>query len=135
MTRLMEIYDAYVKKAVQVRKKASPFAGFFGLGDDPRKHACHEMFYEAVEEWANGFDTSDPDRTLEAVRYIFQAPEAYKDNKDVYWFMYAAHGLTQPLLPGLRPEDRAALAQWYNQTYPKRLRFPVQNQVYKCLQK
>ena len=134
MKQLVEIYEGYLEKAAQVRAKASPFAGIFGMGDDPRKHPCHENFYETVEQWSQNFDAGDPDETLAAVRYILEAAKEHEKQKDVYWFLYAAHGLTMPLIPALRPADREELAAWYNQTYPKRVRFPVQNQVYRCLQ-
>ena len=134
MTRLLEIYQNYLEKAVKVRKKASLFAGIFGMGDDPRKHPCHEAFYEAVEEWAEAFDPTDPVETLKAVQYIFQAPLAHEDNQDVYWFLFAAHTLTMPLIPALDSQDRQALAEWYKKAYPKRVRFPAQEQVLKCLE-
>ena len=133
MTQLTKIYQDYLAKAEKVRKKASPLAGIFGLGDDPRKHPCHEEFYEAVEEWVSGYTPSDPEEVLEVVKYILQAPAAHENNRDVYWFLYAAQALTMPLIPKLNPADRQALAAWYDQTYPKRVRFPAQNQVLKCL--
>ena len=133
MTQLMEIYQDYLTKAVKIRKKASPFAGIFGMGDDPRKHPCHEEFYEAVETWVKDFSPSDPAETFKVVEYILQAAVAHENNRDVYWFLYAAHALTMPLIPALNPEDRQTLAEWYNQTYPRRVRFPVQNQVLKAL--
>ena len=134
MKQLTDIYEAYIEKAKAVRKKASPFAGIFGMGDDPRKHACHEEFYEQVEQWSQNFDTSDPDVTLQAVKYIFETSNAHEGNRDVYWFLFAAHALTLPLIPALRPADRQELAVWYDKTYPRRVRFPVQKQVLKCLQ-
>ena len=135
MTQLIEIYEKYLQKAVQVRSKASPFAGIFGLGDDPRKHPCHEMFYEHVQDWVREFEASQPDgvATLEAVRYILEAPLAHEDNQDVYWFLYAAHGLTLELIPRLSNADCRALFEWYDSRFPKRNRFPVQQQVWKLL--
>ena len=135
MNQLLEIYKDYLEKAANARKKAPLFAGIFGMGEDPRKHPCHEAFYEAVEEWVQKFDTSDPDQILKVVEYIFQKPLEYEDHPDVYWFLFAAHTLTMPLIPKLRPQDRMALAEWYHQTYPKRVRFPAQNQVLGCLKK
>ena len=133
MTQLIAIYEDYLEKAAQARKKASPFAGIFGMGDDPRKHPCHELFYEAVEQWVKECDSADPDKILEAVRYILSASVDHDQNEDVYWFLYAAHSLTMPLIPNLRSADREKLAAWYDCTYPKRMRFPAQNQVYRCL--
>lgn len=137
MDRLKTIYDTYIEKAVAVRRKASPMAGIFGLGDDPRKHPCHEDFYEAVAQWVQEFEAARPDPavSLAAVRYILEAPLAHEDNKDVYWFMYAAHGLTLNLIPRLTGEDCRVLFDWYDASFPKRNRFPVQQQVWKLLKK
>ena len=135
MTQLTDIYENYIQKAAQVRSKASPFAGIFGLGDDPRKHPCHEMFYEAVQDWVKDFEGSQPGSAaaLEAVRHILEAPLHHTDNKDAYWFLYAAHGLTVNLIPMLSREDCADLFRWYDASFPKRTRFPVQQQVWKLL--
>ena len=135
MTQLTEIYEKYLQKAAQVRSKASPFAGIFGLGDDPRKHPCHEMFYETLQDWVKEFQESQPDgaENLKVVRYILEAPLSHEDNKDVYWFLYAAHGLTLELIPRLAAADCKALFQWYDKSFPKRNRFPVQQQVWKLL--
>lgn len=136
MTELMEIYESYCKKAADVRRKASPVAGFFGMGDDPRKHYCHEAFYDAVGEWVAEFAASCPDpvRTVAAVKWILQAPADHR-HEDVYWYMYAAHGLIRPLIPLLSEGDCKALAAWYDETFRKKERLPVQQEVYKMLKK
>lgn len=137
MTGLIEIYNAYYEKAAEVRRKAPPLAGLWGFGDDPRKDACHEVFYEAVESWVKEFLSTqpNPDQTLAVVKHILGEALAHENNKDVYWYLYAAHGLTMELIPCLRTEDCAELFRWYNASYPKRARFPVQEQVWKLLKK
>lgn len=136
MTELMQIYNTYYEKAADVRSKASPLAGIWGMGDDPRKDHCHDAFYEAVQDWVGRFALSAPapDAVLEAVKWILAAALAHK-NEDVYWYLYAAHGLTLPLIPRLDPGDCKALFQWYDASYPKRDRLPVQRQVWKALKK
>lgn len=134
MTELREIYAAYYKKAAEVRSKASPLAGIWGMGDDPRKDHCHDAFYEAVQDWVERFADPDPAAVSEAVRFILGAALAHK-NEDVYWYLYAAHGLILPLIPRLRPADCEALFGWYDASYPKRDRLPVQQQVWKALKK
>ena len=135
MTGLIEIYSAYYEKAAEVRKKALPFAGLWGFGDDPRKHPCHDAFYEAAEAWVKEFLAAepDPDRTLAVVKHILGEALAHENNKDVYWYLYAAHGLTMELIPRLRTEDCGELFRWYDASYPRRVRFPVQQQVWKLL--
>lgn len=134
MNELKEIYTRYYEKAAKVRKKAPPLAGIWGMGNDPRNDACHEDFYEAVEAWVSRFDTSDPAAVLEAVQWILSAALDHRD-EDVYWYLYAAHGLTMPLIPRLAPADCNSLFDWYDASYPKRVRLPVQQQVWKALKK
>lgn len=134
MKELVEIYDAYYQKAADVRRKASPLAGIWGMGDDPRKDHCHEAFYEAVQNWVEKFADPDPGAVLEAVKWILSAALDHQ-GQDVYWYLYAAHGLTLPLIPRLHPADCKALFQWYDASYPKRDRLPVQQQVWKLLKK
>lgn len=135
MNELKELYARYYEKAAKVRKKAPPFAGLWGFGDDPRKHPCHEAFYEAVEAWVKDFLAAQPDaaQTLAAVKYILGEALAHEDHKDVYWFLYAAHGLTLDLIPRLEQADCRELFVWYDASYPRRVRFPVQQQVWKLL--
>lgn len=137
MTGLIEIYEAYYEKAAEVRRKAPPLAGLWGLGDDPRKHPCHDAFYEAVQAWVKEFIASGPDpaQTLAVVQHILGEAKLHENNKDVYWYLFAAHGLTMELIPMLRAEDCGELFAWYNTTYPRRTRFPVQEQVWKLLKK
>ena len=137
MTELKSIYETYIRRAGEVRRKASPMAGIFGMGDDPRNHPCHEEFYEAVKQWVEAFEASGPDAAaaLEAVRWILETPQAHAGNRDIYWFMYAAHGLTMPLIPRLTPADCGALFRWYDASFPRRSRFPIQQQVWKLLKK
>ena len=134
MDRLQAIYADYFKKAADARSKASPFAGVWGMGDDPRKDHCHDAFYEAVGAWVQGFDSQDPEAVLEAVRYILEAADSHRD-EDVYWYLYAAQGLVMPLISRIRAEDCKALAQWYDKRYPKRHRLPVQQSLFKALKK
>ena len=134
MEKLQAIYAEYFKKAADARSKASPFAGVWGMGDDPRKHHCHDAFYEAVEAWVKEFAPADAEAALEAVKYILEAALSRRD-EDVYWYLYAAQGLVMPLIPRLRSEDCKALAQWYDKAYPRRDRMPVQQNLFKALKK
>ena len=132
MTQLKEIYQNYFEKAEEVRKKASLFDGFMGFGKDPAKDICHDQFYESVQKWVEDYVETDPDRVLEVVKFIYEAPLTEK-TKGVYEYLFAAHGLTLPLIPRLRAEDCAALAGWYNDHYPKHHRLPLQQKVWKTL--
>ena len=136
MEKLQQIYMDYYEKTAKVYKAASPVAGLFGMGDDPRRHHCHEAFYEAVGEWVEEFCKTRPDAAAAAaaVRHILTAASEHK-GEAVYWYLYAAHGHTKPLIPMLTEEERKAIAQWYDSVYPKLDRMPVQMEIYKLLQK
>lgn len=136
MTKLEQIYADYYEKAAKVYKNASPVAGLFGMGDDPRRHHCHEDYYEAVGEWVEAFCQSQPtaEEATEAVRYILTAAAQHK-GEPVYWYLYAAHGHAKPLIPLMKEADCRALAQWYDSAYPRLDRMPIQKEVYKLLHK
>jgi hypothetical protein len=136
LDELKELYAKYAEKAEQVRKKASPIAGMFGFGDDPRRHSCHDDFYEAVEHWVADFMDSAPetDEIVAVTRWILEEPNNHQ-GKECYWYMYAAHGLTSPVIPKLPQDVCSQLRAWYGSTYSVRERMPVQQQVYKLLQK
>ena len=132
MTELKEIYQHYYEKAETVRAKASIFDGFWGFGKDPAKDACHEVFYERAQEWVEKFDDTDPDRVLEVVKFILNAP-LEQHAKGVHDYLFAAHGLILPLIPRLRSADCGELARWYDANFPKRQRLPLQQKVWKTL--
>lgn len=136
MQQLMTIYERYAQKAEEVRKKAPPTAGLFGMGDDPRKHPCHMEFYESVEQWVKDFmETSPgPEAANEAVAWIITQAAEHRE-KESYWFMYAAHGLCKPLIPLMSAGNCAALAAYYDDHHPRRERMPAHKDVYKLLKK
>ena len=62
INELKQMYAYYQKKSLEVRQKAPVFAGILGLGSDPRRHPCHEEFYEATLAWTEKFVKSNPSR-------------------------------------------------------------------------
>ena len=132
---LYQMYDAYEKKAKDVRRRASRYAGVFGLGDDPRKNACHELFFEEVGRWAQAFLEGEPPQQEvgQAVRWILQAADAHR-NTDRYGYLYAAQTHTRALIPRMSQEDCRELLPWYDRTYPEGDRLPVQQEVFRLLQ-
>ena len=73
---LKEIYANYLAEATEVKEKAPRWAGIFGLGSDPRKHACHEQFYENVGKWMEEFIRSQPENVaaLEVAQFLLETP-------------------------------------------------------------
>jgi len=136
LQQLYELYDAYEKKAEKVRSKASRFAGAFNLGDDPRRHECHEQFYDDVEDWVSAFLKEDPSQQeiSAAAHWLLETAAAHRD-EDVYWYLYAIHAHTKPLIPRLEKEDCRKLLEMYDSTYPVLDRLPAQQEVYRLLKK
>lgn len=137
MQRLKDQYVKYLSEAEQARRKAGLCDGLFGMGNDPRKHPCHGSFYEAVETWAAGFLKENPcgDECAEAAAWILKAADLYRENQDVFWYMYAAQIHALPIIAKLNRADAKHLLQWYDRAYPARDRMPVQDQVYRALKK
>lgn len=130
------MYEAYIAKSLDVRKKAPLFAGILGLGSDPRKHPCHEEFYEAALTWTEKFVESQPsaEAAMEAASYILEAPEPERE-RDAFWFLWVAVGNIRSLIPFLTQEDCKVLMDRFDQLYKKRDRMPVQAETYKMLKK
>lgn len=134
--KLREIYDRYIADLAKAYKEAKPTDGLFGWGDDPRKDPCHMRFYEDAQLWAADFLASEPETeaVYEAVRFLLETPDKYRE-KHCYWFMFAAQGLTREMIPLLEKDRCAALLAYYEGTYPRRERMPVQKDVCKKLKK
>lgn len=130
------LYQRYLEKATEVRRKASAFAGAFNLGDDPRRHGCHDLFYEGVEQWVREFlqESPTPQQAAEVVDFVLRAADAHRDT-DAYWYFFAVHGHIRPLIPLLSREDCKRLLDLYDELHPKRERLPLQQEVYKLLKK
>ena len=130
LENLRQIYETYAEKLAKATAKASPFAGAFNMGDDPRKDACNEIFYEEVETWAAEFLASQPSReeAVEAVRWILEYPAKHRQ-AITYWYTYAAHKHAVGLIPRLSAEDAAQLRRSFLDSFPKRDMLPVQKEV------
>ena len=136
INQLKEMYEAYREKSLDVRRKAPLFAGILGLGSDPRRHPCHEDFYEAAIAWTDSFVKSQPtqEEVMEVASYILEEPDKDRE-RDAYWFLWVAVGNIRKLVPLLSKEDCKTLAARFDELYKKRDRMPVQVETYKMLVK
>ncbi len=136
METLQKLYADYLAESTALRENASPFAGVFGMGDDPRKHPCHELFYINVGRWIEELIEGKPsgEAALEAARFLMEEPKKH-DGTEGYWFLYACIGYIRSLIPFLRPENCKALAERFTELYPRRERMPVQKETLKMLQR
>ena len=136
INQLKQMYDDYQKKSLEVRQKAPIFAGMLGLGSDPRRHPCHEEFFEATIAWTDSFVSSAPsqEEVMEVATFVLEEPIKFRE-KDSYWFMWVAVGNIRKLIPLLSKEDCKVLAERFDVLYKKRDRMPVQIETYKMLVK
>ena len=136
INELKQMYEEYQKKSLEVRQKAPVFAGILGLGSDPRRHPCHEEFYDATIAWTEKFVKSAPTQqeAMEVASFVLEAPEKERE-RDAFWFLWVAVGNIRSLIPFLSKEDCKALAGRFDELYKKRDRMPVQVESYKMLVK
>lgn len=136
INELKGLYEDYLKESVEVRRKAPMFAGWLGLGNDPRKNPCHEAFYDATIAWTERYVASNPDqeKVMEVARFMLETPEKFREY-DAYWFMYVAIGNIRPLIPLLTKDDCKILVKRFDELYKKRDRMPLQVETYKKLVK
>lgn len=137
MKQLIGLYEAYFEQVRAAEKRLKPADGLFGMGERLANAPCHDAFMEALRAFLEGKEVKeDPGRICQVLDYIYRAPFAYPDvHPSVYWMLLAVHGLTQPVIACLRPEDAQALHLWYQKAYPRRERLPVQNQVLNALER
>lgn len=136
LEQLKARYERYCREYDEVLRKKSPADGLFGFGNDPKKHHCHDSFYEDVAAWVREFEANDPaaPEAEAAVDYILRAPERHRDG-EVFWYMYAAQKHAAELIARMGPAACGELAAWYNEAYPRLDRMPVQKDIYKRLRK
>ena len=136
LEQLKARYGRYCLEYAEVLRKKSPADGLFGFGNDPKKHPCHDSFYEDVAAWVREFAANDPTapEAEAAVELILRAPAQHRE-EEVFWYMYAAQKHAAELITRMGPEACADLAVWYNEAYPKLDRMPVQKDIYKRLRK
>lgn len=136
MEQLKACYAAYLAAVEKAEKNKSTWNGAFGLGSSTKDHPCHDDFYEAMGAWCDGFVKKNPTQAEaeEAVRFILETSEAHR-GKLPYWYMYAAHGFTRPIIPMVSPQFAGEMRVWYNERNPRQDRMPVQREVFKLLKK
>ncbi|MBQ6840398.1 MAG: hypothetical protein IJO45_06865 [Oscillospiraceae bacterium] len=136
MENLRQMYADYLALADKLRKEASVFAGLFGMGDDPRKHPCHEAFYQNVDKWVKDFITSQPapEQVMEAAKFMLEQPRE-NTGAEGYWFLFACIGFVRSLIPLMNKEDCNTLAERMSQLYTRAEQMPVQRETLKMLLK
>lgn len=136
MEQLKACYAAYLAAVEKAEKNKTTWDGAFGIGASTKDHPCHDAFYESMESWCADFLAKKPSQAEaeEAVRFIFETSEAYR-GKLPYWYMYACHGFTRPIIPLVSAAFAKQMRVWYNERNPRPDRMPVQQEVFRLLKK
>ena len=134
LQQLREIYQEYEEKLARARKEAGLFSGAFSMGDDPRKDACNQVFYDKVEAWAKDFTSRNPRarEAAEAADWLLFYP-ARNRSSETFWMTYAAMKHCEGLLPLLEEDDAKRLHTEFLDRYPRQDRLPVQREVERAL--
>ncbi len=134
LQQLEEIYQEYEEKLEEAEKGAGLLSGVFGMGNDPRRDACNQMFYDKLGSWAREFRGGQPgpQEAARGVGFILEYPFRHRES-GTYWFAYAAQQHTMELIRLLEKQAAGALAERFARLYPKRERLPVQRRILEML--
>ncbi len=142
--KLREILEEYAKSVDEVERKKKPFDGIFGFGRVPANDPCHDLMDRKVEELTKraAGEISDGDGEIRAadaaetdalVRELFRAAGTYHGPGYAGMALVAIHRHGIRLIPRMSGEARRTLAEWYGKEYPKRRRFPIQEEICRLL--
>ena len=137
LSRLEALYQNYLQTVRELEKNRRIGDGLFGLRPGPADDPCHDRFAADLDALLKDFAASSPDSAACAavLRYLFTAPEAWRDLKSAYWMLIAVQGLGAGLIESLNAADAGELEALYAGRYPRRERLPVQTQILKKLQR
>ena len=136
---ILEVYRFAVE---QVEKNKRPYDGLLGMGRKPSDDACHEQMDRAVGDLmrrAAGEDdqavAADGSGTDALLTLLMRAAREYQGPEYARIALTAAQRHGTPLISGMTAEGRAKLRAWYDQAYPRRMRFPIQKAIMEALGK
>lgn len=133
--KIDELIRSYIATVVELNKKARPFDGVFGMGNDVRKDPCHTKVYEDIQSAvesaaANGIPPEEADRAAET---LMKAETAYTCPDCCGMMLTALQGHITPLTGHMTAAKREELRSWMDTNIPRRRRLPIQNTLYKAL--
>ena len=135
LARLEALYRDYISTVQELEKNRRPGDGLLGLRPGPADDPCHDRFAADLGTLMQACAAAGPDSAECAalLRYLFTAPEAFRELKSAYWMLIAVQGHGACLIGRLSPTDARALAELFASRYPRRERLPVQTQLLKRL--
>ena len=132
-TAMMSEYDEAVR---EVQKNRKIFDGVFGMGTHPGNAPCHDVLDRKIEALCReAAEEPDAGQIREMLEEIYAVPLKWQGPEYAKLMLIAVQRHTMPLISRLAEEDRAELSAWYQKTWPRRRRLPLQEEVLKALQK
>ena len=137
LARLEALYRDYIETVRELERNRKIGDGLFGLRPGPEDDPCHDRFAAELDALLRDFAASSPgsEDCAAVLRYLFTAPEAWRELKSAYWMLIAVQGLGAGLIERLNAADAGELEALYAARWPRRERLPVQTQILKQLQR
>ncbi len=134
---LREILREYAEAVERVEGSRRPFDGVLGLGRRPSDDPCHGVLEEKTAAlMQRAAETAmSPADTDALVSALLRAGKTCAGPEYARLALIAAQRHALPLIAGMSPEGRRELLAWYEASYPKRERFPVQKKLLEALGK
>ena len=137
LARLEALYRNYIETVRELERNRKIGDGLFGLRPGPEDDPCHDRFAAELDALLRDFAAASPgsEDCAAVLRYLFTAPEAWRELKSAYWMLIAVQGLGAGLIERLNAADAGELEALYAARWPRRERLPVQTQILKQLQR
>ena len=137
LARLEALYRDYIETVRELERIRKIGDGLFGLRPGPEDDPCHDRFAAELDALLRDFAAASPgsEDCAAVLRYLFTAPEAWRELKSAYWMLIAVQGLGAGLIERLNAADAGELEALYAARWPRRERLPVQTQILKQLQR
>ena len=137
LARLEALYRDYIETVRELERNRKIGDGLFGLRPGPADDPCHDRFAAELDALLRDFAAASPgsEDCAAVLRYLFTAPEAWRELKSAYWMLIAVQGLGAGLIERLNAADAGELEALYAARWPRRERLPVQTQILKQLQR
>ena len=122
------LIDDYIK-TVETLKPKSAFGGMFGFGGGTRDDPCHFEFYETFKTAIENDCEDDP---YEICKLLITAERKGAPDK-ARFMLTALQRLAIPLVDRLTTEQKSEFIEYFDENIPRRMRLPIQKDLYKAL--
>ena len=138
LEELKEITAWYLDAAEKVFQDAPPLAGIFGIGKGPKSDPVHMQYYNKILEKVqelNADESVSEQETFDCAEYLIKLDDSTKTGQMMQYMLMTVQGCAKEIVPKLSDEHRHSLAEWFAEKVPRRMRLPVQDQLFKLLKK